>query len=47
MLVKPKDKDHIDRKIGAIFWYQCGELACDEEYKGKHPGPFEKYIRST
>ena len=32
MLVKPKDKDPMDRKSGAIYWYQCGELTCDEEY---------------
>ena len=32
MLVKPKDKDPMDKKSGAIFWYQCGELMCDKEY---------------
>ena len=32
MLVKPKDKDPIDRKSGAIYWYQCGEFVCNEEY---------------
>ena len=35
MLMKPKDKDPIDRKSGAIYWYQCGELACNEEYIGE------------
>ena len=35
MLVKPKDKDPIDRKSGAIYWYQCGELTCDEGYIGE------------
>ena len=34
MLVKPKSKDPIDRKTGSIYWYQCGELACNEEYIG-------------
>ena len=24
LLVKPKDKDPLDRKCGAIYWYQCG-----------------------
>ena len=32
ILVRPKDKDPLDRKNGAIYWYQCGELACDEDY---------------
>ena len=35
MLVKPKDKDPIDRKSGAIYWYQCGELTCNEKCIGE------------
>ena len=35
ILVKPKDKDPLDRKREAIYWYQCGELTCDEEYIGE------------
>ena len=35
ILVKPKDKDSLDRKSGAIYSYQCGELMCDEECIGK------------
>ena len=35
MLVKPKDKDAIDRKGGAIYCYQCGELAWNEKYTGE------------
>ena len=34
IIVTPKDKDPLDRKSGAIYWYQCGELTCDEEYIG-------------
>ena len=34
ILVKPKDKDTSDRKSGTIYWYQCGELVCDELYIG-------------
>ena len=30
ILVTPKDK-----KIDAIYYYQCGELTCDEEYIGE------------
>ena len=32
LLVKPKDKDSIEKKSGAIYLFQCGKLACDEEY---------------
>ena len=35
ILVKLKDKDPLDGKSGAIYWYQCGELICDEEYIGQ------------
>ena len=34
ILVSPKDKDPMEKKNGAIYWFQCGELACDEEYIG-------------
>ena len=33
--VKPNNKYPLDEKSGAILWYQCGELACDEEYTGE------------
>ena len=42
ILVKPKDKDPLDRKSGAIYWYQCGGLACNEEYIARHPEPLGK-----
>ena len=32
ILVPTKDKDPMENKSGAIHWYQCGELVCDEEY---------------
>ena len=35
LLVKPKDQDPIDKKSGAIYMYQCGELTCNEEYIGE------------
>ena len=35
LLVKPKDWDPIDKKSGAIYMYQCGELMCDEEHIGE------------
>ena len=35
LLVSPKDKDLMVNHSGAIYWYQCGDLGCDEEYIGK------------
>ena len=32
ILVSPKDKDPMENKSGATYWFHCGELACDEEY---------------
>ena len=37
MLVQPKDKDPKD-----IYWYQSGELSCDEEYIGETYRTFGK-----
>ena len=31
----PKDKDPMENKSVAIYWFQCRDLACDEEYKGE------------
>ena len=33
--MKPRDKDPLGRRSGAIYWCQCGELTCDEEYIGE------------
>ena len=35
ILVKPKDRDPMNKKSGAIYYYQCGEFKCDEEYIGE------------
>ena len=35
LLVSPKDKDPMVNKSGAIHWFQCGALACNDEYIGK------------
>ena len=44
MLVKTKDKDPIDKKSRAIYWYQCGELTCNEQYIGETSRTFgERY----
>ena len=34
LLFSHKDKDPIVNQSGAIYWYQCSDLACDEEYIG-------------
>ena len=32
LLVYPKDKEPMVSKSGAIYWFQCGDLTCDDEY---------------
>ena len=32
LLVSSKDKDPMVNQSGAIYWYQCGNLGCDDEY---------------
>ena len=44
LLVSPKDKDPMVNQSGTIYWYQCGGLACDEEYIGETSRTFgERY----
>ena len=31
LLVSPKDKDPMVNKSGAIYWFECGDLTCDDE----------------
>ena len=35
LLVSPKDKDLMANKGGAIYWFQYGDLTCDDEYMGE------------
>ena len=35
LLVFPKDKVPMVSKTGAIYWFQCGDLSCDDEYIGE------------
>ena len=45
ILVSPKDKDPMVNQSGAIYWYQCGDLGCDEEYIGETSWTFgERYM---
>ena len=34
LLVSPKDKESKENENGVIYWFQCGDLAFDEEYIG-------------
>ena len=34
LLVSSKDKDPMVNKSSTIYWYQCGDLGCDDEYIG-------------
>ena len=42
LLVSPKDKDPMVNQIGAIYWYQYGDLACDDEYIAETSRTFGK-----
>ena len=33
--MKPKDQDPKDKKSGFIYSFQCGDIACSEEYIGE------------
>ena len=44
LLVSPKEKDPMVNQSGAIYWYQCGDLGCDDEYIGETSRTFgERY----
>ena len=44
LLVSPQDKDPMVNQSGAIYWYQCGDLGCDDEYIGETSRTFgERY----
>ena len=44
LLVSPKDKDPMVSQSDAIYWYQCGDLGCDDEYIGETSRTFgERY----
>ena len=35
LLVSPKEKDPMVSQSDAIYWYQCGDFTCDDEYIGE------------
>ena len=44
LLVSPKEKDPMVNQSGAIYWYQCDDLGCDDEYIGETSRTFgERY----
>ena len=44
LLVSPKDKDPMVSQSDAIYWYQCGDLKCDDGYIGETSRTFgERY----
>ena len=51
LLISPKNKDPMVSKSGAIYWFQCGDLACDDEYIGKTSRSFgerfEEHLKDT
>ena len=47
LLVSPKDKDPMVSQCDAIYWYQCGDLACDDEYIGETSRTFGEDTKNT
>ena len=45
LLVSSKDKDPMVSKSGAIYWFQSGDLTCDDEYIGETSGTFEERFK--
>ena len=43
----PRTKTQCSTQIGSIYWYQCGDLGCDDEYIGETSGPLVKDTKST
>ena len=44
LLVSPRDKDPMGNQSGAIYWYQCVDLSCDDECIGETSRTFgERY----
>ena len=44
LLVFPKDKDPMVNQSDAVYWYQYGDLTCDDEYIGETSRTFgERY----
>ena len=46
-LVFPKDKDPMVNKSGAIYWFQCGDLTCDDEYIGETSRTFGERFKEN
>ena len=38
----PRTKNPMVNQSGAIYWYQCGDLGCDDEYTGETSRTFGK-----
>ena len=45
LLVSPKDKDPMVSKSGAIYWLQCGDPTCDDEYIRETSRTFEERFK--
>ena len=47
LLVSPKDKNPMENKSGAIYWFQCEDLACGEEYLGETSRTFGERFKEN
>ena len=47
LLVSHKDKEPMVNQIETIYWFQCGNLSCDDKHIGEPPGPLVKDTKNT
>ena len=45
LLIFPQDKDPMVNKSGAIYYFQCNDLVCDEEYIGQTSRTFRERFK--
>ena len=45
LVVLPKDKDPMPNKSGAIYWFQCEDLTCNDEYIGETSTTFGERLK--
>ena len=49
LLVSPMDKDPMVNKSGTIYWFQCGDFTCNDEYMGEtfrtFGGRFKEHLK--
>ena len=45
LLMAPRDKGHILKKLGVIYRYKCDRVECDKDYIGESARPFPERFK--